>query len=42
MEKTLKNHGGNINYRNGSFFNVFVHAGLFLNTAFAIWLLINY
>jgi hypothetical protein len=38
MEKSLKNHTDNFKYKNGKFFNVFVHVRLFLNIIFAIWL----
>jgi len=39
MEKVLKNHSQHVKYSNGRFFNTFVHAGLFLNIVFAIWLI---
>ena len=39
MEKVLKNHSQHVKYSNGRFFNIFVHAGLFLNIVFAIWLI---
>ena len=41
MKTTSTFNKGSVNYRNGRFFNIFVHVGLILNVIFAIWLLIT-